>query len=365
MFAYLSALVELLIIDVIYVNFLLVGHTHASIDQYFSVLTRAIKSARFIGSPLAFAERLRTAHEAPEERPYVVQAIHAIYDVVGALAHYINKAVVHIQIPHSFRISLHPVYNKAITEYKIFTQGSFKSTDGWLPARPPVQAGVIQAVDLLPVGRIRVPELYSVGGHDGFRGHLFGTVTPVNYSAAQRAVADVFSRMPAALQEIEDGAMGEMRVRFAAEAAGDRAPPPQSAELRLSGAAAEKALREASTDSAGFIFLLKTPSDKPPLASIIPKLLAWDTDSKKAAAKVVFKVATRVKDMCNSATSVHNRLFVSLDETQTSFTPAYFCPPPGISKTLLHVEYLFWTERCGSWEQVLELHKDDIIRTGT
>jgi hypothetical protein len=52
MFAYASALVELGYFDAIDTNLLIVGHTHSSIDQYFSVLSKAIKSAEFIGLPL-------------------------------------------------------------------------------------------------------------------------------------------------------------------------------------------------------------------------------------------------------------------------------------------------------------------------
>ena len=43
MFAYASALVELGYFDAIDTNFLIVGHTHSSIDQYISVLSKAIK----------------------------------------------------------------------------------------------------------------------------------------------------------------------------------------------------------------------------------------------------------------------------------------------------------------------------------
>lgn len=53
MFAYLSLLVERLHFEKVYVNFLIVGHTHTTIDQYFSVITKAICSKKFIGSPLA------------------------------------------------------------------------------------------------------------------------------------------------------------------------------------------------------------------------------------------------------------------------------------------------------------------------
>ena len=53
MFAYVSSLVELGYFDVMEMNFLIVGHTHSSIDQYFSVLSKAITNAEWIGSPLS------------------------------------------------------------------------------------------------------------------------------------------------------------------------------------------------------------------------------------------------------------------------------------------------------------------------
>jgi hypothetical protein len=53
MFAYCSKLVEDGVLDRIYLDFLVVGHTHSSIDQYFSVLATAIRKSKFIGSPQA------------------------------------------------------------------------------------------------------------------------------------------------------------------------------------------------------------------------------------------------------------------------------------------------------------------------
>ena len=43
MFAYASVLIELGYFEGIDINFLIVGHTHSSIDQYFSVLSKSIK----------------------------------------------------------------------------------------------------------------------------------------------------------------------------------------------------------------------------------------------------------------------------------------------------------------------------------
>ena len=48
-----ALLVELGYFEKITVGFLIVGHTHASIDQYFSCLRKLIRRASFIASPLA------------------------------------------------------------------------------------------------------------------------------------------------------------------------------------------------------------------------------------------------------------------------------------------------------------------------
>ena len=53
MFTYVSMLVDQGIFDTVDIFFLIVGHTHASIDQYFSVLARQIQECEFIGSPLS------------------------------------------------------------------------------------------------------------------------------------------------------------------------------------------------------------------------------------------------------------------------------------------------------------------------
>lgn len=55
MMAYLSHLVECGEMDSIFMFFLMVGHTHASIDQYFSVLSHAINKTEFIGTVTTLA----------------------------------------------------------------------------------------------------------------------------------------------------------------------------------------------------------------------------------------------------------------------------------------------------------------------
>ena len=52
-FMYSALLVELGFFERVTVGFLIIGHTHASIDQYFSCLRKLIGRASFIASPLA------------------------------------------------------------------------------------------------------------------------------------------------------------------------------------------------------------------------------------------------------------------------------------------------------------------------
>ena len=58
MFSYVSLLIQEKYFKKIEVFFLIVGHTHASIDQYFSILAREISKTNFIGSPLSLESLL-------------------------------------------------------------------------------------------------------------------------------------------------------------------------------------------------------------------------------------------------------------------------------------------------------------------
>jgi hypothetical protein len=71
LFGYLALLVETGTFKEIYANFLIVGHTHSSIDQYFSVLSRKIRTSNFIGTPLSMKDLLQTAHTDVHKRPLI------------------------------------------------------------------------------------------------------------------------------------------------------------------------------------------------------------------------------------------------------------------------------------------------------
>jgi hypothetical protein len=62
------------------------------LDQYFSVISRAILNSEFIGSPEGLIELYGTAHQgtAENQRPLVNRQVHAIYDWVQFYAPFIN-----------------------------------------------------------------------------------------------------------------------------------------------------------------------------------------------------------------------------------------------------------------------------------
>ena len=114
MFGYISLLVEEEHFQTIEVYFLIVGHTHASIDQYFSVLARDIYRSHFIGSPLALAALLarekRDQHNFSgnswkgdttyKVKPLFVRHIQVVHDIRKALQPHLNTTIKYYPIPH-------------------------------------------------------------------------------------------------------------------------------------------------------------------------------------------------------------------------------------------------------------------------
>jgi hypothetical protein len=62
------------VIDRVYLDFLVVGHTHSTIDQYFSVLANLIRKCDFIGSPMALWSLFETSLSA-DLRPKINRKI--------------------------------------------------------------------------------------------------------------------------------------------------------------------------------------------------------------------------------------------------------------------------------------------------
>ena len=56
------------IFDGVELIFLIVGHTHNLLDQWFSVFSKAIKASSFVGSPLAMHELYTLVHNEEKNK---------------------------------------------------------------------------------------------------------------------------------------------------------------------------------------------------------------------------------------------------------------------------------------------------------
>jgi len=90
MFAYTSLLVELCLFDTIEINFLMVGHTHCSVDRMFGTFSETINKSYFIASPIALRQLLINCLP---NKIVCNKEIMSVYDWKKLLQPYINKAI--------------------------------------------------------------------------------------------------------------------------------------------------------------------------------------------------------------------------------------------------------------------------------
>jgi hypothetical protein len=66
--------------DIIYVNFLIPGHTHCSVDQKFSVIARKIISCDGIMTPVSLLNVIKEAFNGSTERVGEIAFLHVVLD---------------------------------------------------------------------------------------------------------------------------------------------------------------------------------------------------------------------------------------------------------------------------------------------
>ena len=130
--------------DVINIGFLIVGHTHCNLDQFFSVLARKIHSAPFIASPLAMRDLISIAHKDPKERPLHNIHVEMVHDYKTLFEPIVNKNLKFYQVPHRFRIKR--VCGRAIFQYLLFTPEGTSAgrKEDYLPHEPEGMLGFEQ-----------------------------------------------------------------------------------------------------------------------------------------------------------------------------------------------------------------------------
>lgn len=284
MFAYASALVENGYFDIMEINFLIVGHTHSSIDQYFSVLSKAIDSAEWIGSPISLQALCSQAHkptrgendEIIDRRPSINRQIEVYYDVVSALKPYINDQIKFFQVPHHFLFRR--VCGKCIMQYKLFPQNST-----YLPQEPN-EVTTLESLSKNVISKVQVSPLSIINGTETFFEHM-GVPKDSNSSfiyksdSTTQRVSAVRS-MISTFEDMEQNALHQLEIRTELESEEgncdeikDRCLADASAEQK---SIIEKYLTTESTNQRGYIMWLiedSTRLELPPVISIRPKLI--------------------------------------------------------------------------------------------
>jgi len=252
-------------------GFLVVGHTHASIDQYFSCLRKRIRRAQFIASPLAlhylFSLRLQAGNSGKPRgkrkkesiyRPPLLQIqLSFVYDYVSAFAPYINKSLKKYGIPYQFKFSL--FCGKCVWQYKLLS-----TSPRWLPTPPPCLIASFEGIF-----RARVTDILESSGLSSMEGQalfFYHVGMPDSMSSSQliagkatRETADAVHVVLPFLQEVHRASMIEQELRHKDEALGifdvERYPTePSNREhtLRL----AQNSILSLNTNESGFTIIL-------------------------------------------------------------------------------------------------------------
>jgi hypothetical protein len=172
-FAYIALLVQEGHFKVVEVFFLIVGHTHASIDQYFSILATAIWLCEFIGSPLALEALLSkkgggnlsgcewdNAGEIQQDlkaAPLLVKKISVVYDMKKALTPLINFKLKYFSLPYRFKFEMY--YACCAMQYSMFSTHKVL-----LPQRPEL----VPDLDITESLDCAIEFLSLVGGEKDF-----------------------------------------------------------------------------------------------------------------------------------------------------------------------------------------------------
>ena len=212
MFAYTSLLVELCLFDTIEINFLMVGHTHCSVDRMFGTFSEAINSSYFIASPQALRQLLINC---TPHRKVFNKEIMSVFDWKKLLQPYINKAIKYYGIPHNFKIQRY--YDRAIFQYRLFC------TYNWQPILPFHQARTNEDFENLQVTQVQMSPLFVVGGEDELLRNVGGDSKGTKSLLADKdrlEVVNCYSESKQILLNLEANAVHQQIRRLTEEAEG-------------------------------------------------------------------------------------------------------------------------------------------------
>jgi hypothetical protein len=221
MFCFLSHLVEDCYFREIELFFLIVGHTHNILDQWFGVLSRAIRGASFIGSYLAMHELYKIAHSDDEadKQPQVVHQLELYHDWRRFYNAVRNTEIHNYGLPHRFKITLDPQLKVARMQYMFMSPThAFRHMEKWQPVPTPadLKTGTMDGdIPLSPLVIFNGPE--TVLKALGAVGKTSFTDVAVGDHKTRAKSEDINTIIPV-LRQIEIRAIGESAVRMEQEA---------------------------------------------------------------------------------------------------------------------------------------------------
>jgi len=207
--ALMSTLIEKVYFDEIHCNFLVAGHTHCSVDQYFGVCTKKIKAQWWIGSPLSFQNLLLTAHSDPTRRPTINRQIYVIYDFRTFFQPILNK-IAWCQVPHCFKFTR--CLGKAIMQYKMFSPNLI-----WLPKAPDTVIRTQSELWQHPVEKIRLGSFCVVNNEEELEKSLSiydRKITEGVHKPALLTIVESFTSIRPLLVLLEQDALIQQQSRY-------------------------------------------------------------------------------------------------------------------------------------------------------
>ena len=254
-----SNLVEAGYFQTVTVGFLIVGHTHASIDQYFSCLRRKIRNAAFIASPIALQHLFTLPFSVSEKkksrfRPPISQLqLHFVHDYRSVMAPYFNPAITNYNIPNQFKFF--NVLSKCICQQKQFADPKLP----WLPLQ---SSEVLKTVEQLYKSRIfGIENTHSLStetgkailaDHMGFRDNLNSSRLGSSKVGEDLDNFRAFNDILPELQKMESLALAEQVLRHTDEADGiDDVERYDESEVRDAFLSNQEALQGLNTKNHG------------------------------------------------------------------------------------------------------------------
>lgn len=315
-------MVELLHFEEIYINFLIVGHTHNILDQYFSVLSKAIGACSWIGSPLSLVNLFDICHSSPREKPGLQRELRVIYDVERAWAPFLNSNIKYYNVPHCFKFSLK--FGFGIMQWKHL------STDKeWKPKPPSLEAEIKESLDL-PITAME----YGIASDVDNLYTLIGVQSNSSSSAMVRAAQDkglaAVARVTPILHNLSLCAAQQQSSRLTAqESLGQYGTMPRFTTSEAELVQFQKYVKAHSDDKEGCIMWVShaaaASSECGELTSVIPSVIGFQdaidyvSNMEGSAGSKVHKKASQIALVCSRVINQVEGGFIERDVEEFSY----------------------------------------------